>query len=353
MQERYRMYRRSNGTYYLQDNRTGKQESLKTKDRGKANRICTARNEAVALPAMNLTLAKAYLAGKSPQLITRTWEEVMRDMAQSYEGSTRHRWERVVQSAPFRSLYKLPLIHTQSDDFLKVLRHPDAGTSTEGWLRIMHNRAQDLGWLLSPVLARRAWPRLQKKHGRAITWEEHRKLSSSQIDPEFRLYLEMLWELGGSQSDIAELHRDNVDLGENRLYYTRKKLVKQGLGLATIFIDEALHKLLEQLPAEGWLFPHLKTQSEDRRASRFGKWCRKFGFKGITLHSYRYSWAERAKTARMPEREAMHHLGHKSRSIHQHYAKNAEIVVFPLSYYEKKQQEKVIEFVQPIANSSI
>jgi integrase len=347
MKPRFRIFLRNKEAYYIRDNLTGKHTSLHTSNKEEAQGLCAARNQTAAQGYANLAMAKMYLSMQSSELISRTWGEVMDDMAKDYDGSTLRRWQKVTRSAPFQLIRKRPLLNTQSAEFLAVLRHPRAGTSTQGWLRIMHNRALDLGWLLSPVLARRMWPKVQKKHRRAITWEEHRTLSDSEPEMEFRLYLEMLWETGGSQSDIAELHRDNVDMIGKRLYYIRKKLIKRGLGEAALYIDETLERLLAKLPAEGWLFPRLRAQAEGIRASRFAKRCHKFEFSGISLHSYRYSWAERAKAARMPEREAMHHLGHNSRAMHQHYSKKAEIVIFPLSYYEKKQQEKVIEFVHP------
>jgi len=32
------------------------------------------------------------------------------------------------------------------------------------------------------------------------------------------------------------------------------------------------------------------------RATEFASRCRQLAIKGVTLHSYRYAWAERAKT---------------------------------------------------------
>jgi integrase len=43
-------------------------------------------------------------------------------------------------------------------------------------------------------------------------------------------------------------------------------------------------------------------------------------FVGVTLHSYRYAWAERAKTCAMPERFAQEALGHNSKAVHRAYA---------------------------------
>jgi len=43
----------------------------------------------------------------------------------------------------------------------------------------------------------------------------------------------------------------------------------------------------------------------------------------VTLHSYRYAWAERAKTCGYPERFAQEALGHNSKAVHRAYAKRA------------------------------
>ena len=62
---------------------------------------------------------------------------------------------------------------------------------------------------------------------------------------------------------------------------------------------------------------------------------------GVTLHSYRYAWAERAKTAGMPERFAMENLGHNSKAVHRAYAKRALVKIPSLEDYEKEAAEKV------------
>jgi integrase len=58
------------------------------------------------------------------------------------------------------------------------------------------------------------------------------------------------------------------------------------------------------------------------------------GISGVTLHSYRYAWAERAKEAGYPERFAMQALGHSSKAVHRAYAKKAQVVLPPLENYE-------------------
>jgi len=59
------------------------------------------------------------------------------------------------------------------------------------------------------------------------------------------------------------------------------------------------------------------------------------------LHSYRYAWAERAKSCRYPERFAQEALGHNSKAAHRAYARKAQVVVPNWEEYEK-QHAKLI-----------
>ena len=63
----------------------------------------------------------------------------------------------------------------------------------------------------------------------------------------------------------------------------------------------------------------------------------------MTLHCYRYAWAERAKTAGYPERFAQEALGHNSKAVHRAYAKRALVKIPSLEEYEKNRaQENII-----------
>ena len=64
---------------------------------------------------------------------------------------------------------------------------------------------------------------------------------------------------------------------------------------------------------------------------------RALGIKGVSLHSYRYSWAERARRCGYPERFAQEALGHNSKAVHRAYARKAQVVVPPLSSYETQR----------------
>ena len=63
--------------------------------------------------------------------------------------------------------------------------------------------------------------------------------------------------------------------------------------------------------------------------------CRRAKITGVTLHSYRYAWAERAKTCGYPERFAQEALGHRSKAVHRAYARNAQVTLPALEDYEK------------------
>ena len=56
---------------------------------------------------------------------------------------------------------------------------------------------------------------------------------------------------------------------------------------------EEVEAVLRRLPAFGPLFPNLSRLPSTERASIFRLRCQALGIEGVTLHSYRYAWAER------------------------------------------------------------
>ena len=103
---------------------------------------------------------------------------------------------------------------------------------------------------------------------------------------------------------------------------------------------EALN-LFKDLPSEGVLFPYLSSVRANDRATEFRSRCRQLGITGVTLHSYRYAWAERAKTVGYPERFAQEALGHNSKAVHRAYAKRALMKIPSLEDYEQQAAAKV------------
>ena len=58
MKHKYRMFRRRSGVYFIQDNETGKQQSLRTKNKVEAETLLSASNEANRQPFLNLQIAR-------------------------------------------------------------------------------------------------------------------------------------------------------------------------------------------------------------------------------------------------------------------------------------------------------
>jgi len=356
MQNRYRLYRRSNrsnGTYYAQDNSTGARESLGTKSKSEAEKLLQAKNDAHAQPILSRELAKVYLQAQDPCFGQRTWGDVARLIDCAYEGSTKERFQKFLRSAPVRPLMNRRLVETSSSDFLEVFAHGKAGVSTNVQLRILHNRALDLEWILRPVLSKRAWPKIKYGHRQGITREQHETILKITPTKEYRLFFELLWLTGGSQTDIANLNAEDIDWNTRRLFYARQKLKSSGQGNACLVIGTALESVLKQLPSDGKLFPHVSTLGESDRSSYFCRRRIKAELpKGIVLHSYRYGWAERAQRAGMPEREAMAHLGHGSKAVHRAYARAADRVTMPLEWYEEQSSKKLINLQDELAKKA-
>jgi len=152
MKQRYHLFRRENGIYYSLDTLTTKRASLKTTDLETARRLLSAQNEACRQPAINLQIARAYLAASDPKMAERTWQEVMDQIPQFKTGSTRTRWLTAINDQAFNRIRALPLLETRAEHFLAVL---EAGSiSTNCYLRRIHHFALDMNWLPWPVLPR-------------------------------------------------------------------------------------------------------------------------------------------------------------------------------------------------------
>jgi integrase len=321
------MFRRG-AVFYFEDRTSGQQRSLHTRDQSEARRILQAKNDAVNQPLMNLVMAKTYLAAQDPKLITRTWADVMQMFCERGKPSTRRRHARVVASKPMQYLRDKKLVETTADDFFHVLSL--GGNSTVTFLQTLHNDAVGMGWIPSPILPRKRWPKITKKLRRAVTEQEHQKLLTIIGGPEWRLYLQLLWFTGASQTDGAELTDKNIDWTNRVLSYNRNKLEGRNLPPASLVIGKGLEAVLRQLPATGPLFPHICTLDDHRRADLFRKRCQRLKIDGVSLHSYRYAWAERAKVAGIPQRWAQAALGHNSKAVHDAYARNAVVVCPPI-----------------------
>jgi len=346
MKQQFRLYRRSNGgRFYLHDNATGKQESLGTTDRTEAVRLLHARNEASRQPLINVQIARAYLAANDAQASTRNWQMAMNEITKAKEGTTHAFYVRAFKQEAFDSIRALPIVQTRPEHFMRVF---EAGTvSTNKNLRRLHNFALAMTWLPWPILIKEHWPELRYGDKRGISWEEHQMIVAKEKNPEWKAFLELVWHVGAAQGDLAALCVEDIDREHRVISFSRQKtgsLVVQRYG-------EEVAAILQQLPKSGPLFPKLSQHTSSNRAARFAKVLKRRGVVGVSLHSYRYAWAERAKTSGYPERYAQEALGHKSKAVHRAYASKARVELPSLEEYEKKRSaEKVI--LLPIQNAT-
>jgi len=318
--------------YYCVDKATGKRTSLHTTDEDEARQQVEARNNAHRQPALNLQIARAYLTASDPAWTQRTWQDVMNQIQLHGRDSSQHRYHRALQSAAFDSLREKKLIETTVEEFLAVVN--DRRVSTAHFLKRVHNFALHLGWLTKPVLAPCFWPKPNPKSRRGITRVEHQMILDAEKNAERNLYYQLLWEIGAAQSDAAALTHENIDLPSQTLTYFRMKTGEQ----AQMAISQRLAAILNHLPTTGPLFPTIAVSNASARSAEFVRRCRLLGLKGISLHSYRYAWAERAKMAGMPERFAQEALGHNSKAVHRAYARQALVKVPSLQDYEERNK---------------
>jgi integrase len=118
-------------------------------------------------------------------------------------------------------------------------------------------------------------------------------------------------------------------------------------------IGTKLRALLESLPRSGNLFPDINQISTNHRAAEFRRRCRIARVQGVSLHSYRHSWAERAKVCGYPQRFAQAALGHSSRAVHEAYAKGTLIILPALDQYETMQTTQVTHLRSSLGKSGI
>ena len=152
MKTRCILFQRS-GVFYCEDTASGKQSSLRTRDKADALRLLHAKNAAAHQPVLNLQIAQVYLHHSDPALTAPTWQHVMKTMISTRIGSNLLRWQGAVKDKALEPLRQRKLVETTTEHFLAVLK---AGTvSTNVYLRRIHNYAVNMHWLPWPGKARK------------------------------------------------------------------------------------------------------------------------------------------------------------------------------------------------------
>jgi integrase len=347
MSERYRKFKRAWGTYYAYDTVTGNSVSLKTRDKAEAVKKVNAMNEAERQPSINLGLARVYLNAADPKLATRTWREVMEHIVERKTDETRRRWEVAIKDKNFDRIRNLKVAETRPEHFDRALA--DGKVSTNVYLRRIHNHALGMEWLLRSVIPRLQWPKPVFKDKRGITAAEHAAVVAKEMNPERRDFYELLWHTGASQSDAAFLTAEDIDWASHTICYTRKKLKSRGTSIKPPLIrfGAEVAEVLKRRPQSGPLFPYLRTVRPGDRATEFKQRCFGLEIQGVSLHSYRYAWAERARKCGYPQRFAQEALGHNSKAVHYAYSKHAEVTVPSLDDWEKEWKKNPHAMAQP------
>ena len=183
MSDRYRLVRRGN-RFYAVDRQTCCRESLGTDDRSTAKKLLAARNETARCANLNLAIGRTYLSAHDPALIGRKWSQVMEEFCQRGKEHTHKRRLRAMKSGPFLRLRDKKLVETTADQVREVLRM--GGSSTNHFLRCLHNLALGLGWLPAPIIPAKLWPAPQRKERRGITQAEHETIIRSEGNEERR-----------------------------------------------------------------------------------------------------------------------------------------------------------------------
>ena len=325
MKKAYRMFKRNNRpNYYIQNNSTREQRCLGTSDKAEAQKLLDAANQGRQTPALNMQLGKAYITHADPKMATRTWQEAISEMSSHGKEVSQERYAREFKSTAYSIIRDKPIIETTSEDLKAVLRR--GGAQTNNYLRRLHNLALGNGWIQWHIIPPKQWVKPEKKPKRAITSDEYERIIAAERNEERRHYYELVWLTGASQTDCAMLTVDNIDWKSRVLSYSRGKTGEN----AFLEIGRSLEALLRQLPRQGFLFPRISRTSNKDRAAEFYRRCKILGIKGVSLHSFRYAWAERAYSGGYEERFAQAALGHKNRAVHHAYAKRAKVICPPL-----------------------
>jgi len=139
---------------------------------------------------------------------------------------------------------------------------------------------------------------------------------------------------------------EDINWNSRTICYTRAKLKWRNVKPALIRFGAEIEIILKRRPQTGALFPYLRTVRAGDRATEFKQRCDGLEICGVSLHSYRYAWAERALKCGYPERFAQQALGHNSKAVHHAYAKHAEVIVPSLDDWENEWQKNPQNILQ-------
>ena len=331
MKTKYTLFRRG-GIYYSQDSATGQQKSLRTRDEAEALKLINARNEAHRQPVLNLHLARAYLTRQRPRLCGTHLADRHGAVAEPRQGEQpRALRQRVQVARPLtdcgtRNLWKPP-------PMISLPCSKKAKCAINCFLKRLHNFALSLGWIAIPIVAPVSLAQIRtQRPARHHAGRTPKHFGQGEKQPNGNCIWNCFGKRAQRRATPPNFNAEDIDWQTRTISYFRKKTGS----LAQFTISTALEKVLHQLPTTGALFPKLSHLYGQRPRQPVSPPLPRAGVSGVTLHCYRYAWAERAKMVGMPERFAQAALGHNSKAIHRAYAKKAVIIAPSLEDYERK-----------------
>ena len=223
MKPRFRVRERGDrdGMFYCKDTLTGERVSLETKDRAEADRRVFHKNEALKNTDINHRIGMDYLSASDSQYAARTWRFVMEDIFKGKKKATLTRYLTALKDPAYELIADKLLVKTLPSHLLEVLRA--GGTATNVFLRRFQNHAFDMDWLPKRILAKKLFPKIKHKEMRGVAWDEHCRIIARETNPERRDFYELCHYFGGSQSDVACLHNDDIDRVRRSFVYSRRK----------------------------------------------------------------------------------------------------------------------------------
>jgi len=277
---------------------------------------------------INRQIGFIYLASTDPDVLTRTWHDVMLSYGESkkLDNATLERLTRAERAKAVAPLLNRKIMDTTAQEFLDCLN--SGGVSVNVYLRRWHNHALEMDWLPKRILSNKLWPKPRHKSKRAITLEEHQVLKNHIENEEWKDYLETLWWTGGAQMDIATLKGERVSMESGVISFQRVKLQSKDAGKTLLMMGPTLREIMGRRWNFGYLFPYLASIRTTDRATYFRRYCERTGVgKEVTLHCYRYAVAERMHTIGFNQRFSKALLGHSTDHNHNLYSKGAVVEV--------------------------
>ena len=289
-----------------------------------------------------------HLAHCNPTWNTTTWDDVFKDILKRgrrnggmHGASTIRTIKSGWNNSCWNFIREKRLIETEPRDLLNPLRGKGMGIMQ--LIRRMHEHAVGYQMIPYPIVGSKMWPVYDNKPmSMAITEEQHTKVidrittmrrnrwsdeTADQWRSEWIAYLWILWFTGASNKDAAELKAENINWRDMVIEFSRSKWVnKDKLEPCRIVIGPRFAEVLRALPKDGLLLPILGNKNTSKRYDFFHKQTVALEIEGISIHGYRYAFAERSKENGMSIEDRMATLGHNTYEVHRNYGRTAKVV---------------------------